>query len=163
MNDIAKPAGPVATVRNGSLAASSFSAVVPVLVASIGDQASWRYVEFFTANIRNPNTRRAYARACSGFLAWCDERGLILGSRGQSVGCHVDNAKGERSGNVGHATILPCPNLSGRRRSAVAAARSHRKSPEKPMCSHVSGDVWASSSSGTGRPWFRRCCTASAM
>ena len=39
---------------------------------------SWRYVEFFTANIRNPNTRRAYARACGSFLTWCEERGLTL-------------------------------------------------------------------------------------
>ena len=42
--------------------------VVPAIVAALGDQASWRYVEFFAANIRNPNTRRAYARACSRFL-----------------------------------------------------------------------------------------------
>jgi site-specific recombinase XerD len=40
--------------------------------------AGWRYVEFFTANIRNPHTRRAYARACSQFFAWCDDRGLTL-------------------------------------------------------------------------------------
>jgi hypothetical protein len=43
--------------------------VVPALIADIGDDASWRYVEFFTANIRNPHTRRAYARACSRFFA----------------------------------------------------------------------------------------------
>jgi len=78
VNDILKPAGPVATVRSGGIAVLSSSAVVPVLVASIGDQASWRYVEFFTANIRNPNTRRAYARACSRFFTWCEERGLTL-------------------------------------------------------------------------------------
>src|SRR5271167_4000142 len=42
------------------------------------DQAAWRYVEFFAANIRNANTRRAYARACQQFFAWCDERGLTL-------------------------------------------------------------------------------------
>ena len=30
-----------------------------------------RYVEFFTANIRNPNTRKAYARAAAEFAAWC--------------------------------------------------------------------------------------------
>ncbi len=33
--------------------------IVPILLAQVGDAASWRYVEFFTANIRNPNTRRA--------------------------------------------------------------------------------------------------------
>ncbi len=78
MNDLSKPAGPVATVQSGSLAVLSSSAVVPVLIAAIGDQASWRYIEFFTANIRNPNTRRAYTRACSRFFAWCEERGLTL-------------------------------------------------------------------------------------
>src|SRR5215831_13455018 len=54
--------------------------VVPALIADLGDQASWRYVEFFTANIRNPNTRRAYARACYQFFTWCEQRGLTLAS-----------------------------------------------------------------------------------
>jgi len=66
-------------VQSGSLAVlCPSSAVMPILIASLGDQASWRYIEFFTANIRNPNTRRAYARACSRFFAWCKERGLTL-------------------------------------------------------------------------------------
>jgi hypothetical protein len=38
--------------------------VVPAPIADLGDQANWRYVEFFTANINNDHTRRAYARAC---------------------------------------------------------------------------------------------------
>ena len=46
--------------------------LVPALIAAAGDAAGWRYVEFFTANIRNPNTRRAYARACARFFAWCE-------------------------------------------------------------------------------------------
>jgi site-specific recombinase XerD len=52
--------------------------IVPALIADLGDQANWRYVEFFTANINNDHTRRAYARACAGFFAWCDRRGLSL-------------------------------------------------------------------------------------
>src|SRR5580692_7043586 len=52
--------------------------LVPALIADAGDAAGWRYVEFFTANIRNPNTRRAYARACARFFAWCEDRGLTL-------------------------------------------------------------------------------------
>jgi site-specific recombinase XerD len=52
--------------------------LVPAIVADLGDQAAWRYVEFFTANIRNPNTRRSYARACSRFFAWSKDRGLTL-------------------------------------------------------------------------------------
>uniref|UniRef100_A0A8J4M6B6 Integrase n=1 Tax=Acidicaldus sp. TaxID=1872105 RepID=A0A8J4M6B6_9PROT len=53
-------------------------AVVPHLVAEAGETAAWRYIEFFTATIRNPNTRRAYARACSRFFGWCGMRGLTL-------------------------------------------------------------------------------------
>jgi hypothetical protein len=34
----------------------------PALVASAGDRAQERFIEFFTANIRNRDTRRAYAR-----------------------------------------------------------------------------------------------------
>ena len=52
--------------------------LVPAIIAKLGEEAGWRYVEFFTANIRNPHTRRAYARACSQFFAWCDRRGLTL-------------------------------------------------------------------------------------
>lgn len=78
MNETAKPAVSVRTVQRGSLAVLSSPAVVPLLIASVGDQASWRYIEFFTANIRNANTRRAYARACAAFLHWCELRGLRL-------------------------------------------------------------------------------------
>ncbi|MBL0352129.1 MAG: tyrosine-type recombinase/integrase [Candidatus Dechloromonas phosphoritropha] len=39
-------------------------------------EAGKRTLEFFTANIRNPNTRRAYARAAVEFSAWCEEVGL---------------------------------------------------------------------------------------
>ena len=78
MNETAKPAVLVRTVQSGSLAVVSPPAFVPLLIASSGERASWRYIEFFTANIRNPNTRRAYARACGAFLHWCEQRGLRL-------------------------------------------------------------------------------------
>jgi len=35
-----------------------------------------RFLEFFTANIRNPHTRRAYARAADEFLVWCSSAGV---------------------------------------------------------------------------------------
>jgi site-specific recombinase XerD len=53
--------------------------LLPTLIADAGEKAAWRYIDFFTSNIRNPNTRRAYTRACSQFFAWCDERSLTLG------------------------------------------------------------------------------------
>ena len=39
-------------------------------------QAAVRTFEFFTVNIRNPNTRKAYARAAAEFAAWCGDRGI---------------------------------------------------------------------------------------
>lgn len=47
------------------------SLALPALF-SFDESAARRYVEFFTANIRNRNTRRAYARAVQEFAAWCD-------------------------------------------------------------------------------------------
>jgi hypothetical protein len=35
-----------------------------------------RFFGFFTANIRNKNTRRAYYKAACGFCDWCESRGL---------------------------------------------------------------------------------------
>ena len=71
---------------------------VPLLVAAEGEAAAWRYVEFLTANIRNPNTRRAYARACGRFLAWCERRGLALGwIRPFDVAAYVEGLQAEVS------------------------------------------------------------------
>ena len=49
---------------------------MPALVAAAGERASMRFLEFFAANIRNPHTRRAYARAAEEFLAWCASAGV---------------------------------------------------------------------------------------
>ena len=37
-------------------------------------------IDFFTATIRNRNTRLAYARACWQFFDWCGAHGLELRS-----------------------------------------------------------------------------------
>ena len=67
-----------AIVTPGALATPADTYIVPALIADLGEAANWRYVEFFTANINNDHTRRAYARACSRFFAWCENRGLSL-------------------------------------------------------------------------------------
>ena len=56
------------------LLASSSSVSLPAIIT--GERAQLRFLEFFTANIRNPNTRRAYARAVNEFLAWCAAIGV---------------------------------------------------------------------------------------
>jgi len=48
----------------------------PVLVSIAGERASYRFLEFFTARIRNPHTRRSYGRAVGDFCAWLEARGL---------------------------------------------------------------------------------------
>ena len=50
--------------------------MLPAIVAAADTRAQLRFVEFFAANIRNPNTRKAYARATAGFLAWCTAHGV---------------------------------------------------------------------------------------
>lgn len=49
---------------------------LPPIVAASGAQAQRHFVEFFAATIRNPHTRRAYARGVVDFLDWCAERGV---------------------------------------------------------------------------------------
>ena len=49
---------------------------LPALVASAAESAQLRFLEFFAVTIRNPHTRRAYARAAGDFLAWVAARGV---------------------------------------------------------------------------------------
>ncbi|WP_159452167.1 hypothetical protein [Singulisphaera sp. GP187] len=42
-----------------AIARHSGSLIVPAIVADAGDQAARRFVELFTATIRNANTRQA--------------------------------------------------------------------------------------------------------
>lgn len=51
---------------------------LPAVIARTSQKTQKRFLEFFTANIRNPNTRAAYARAVGQFLQWCDERRITL-------------------------------------------------------------------------------------
>ena len=46
------------------------------IVAEASAQTRTRFMEFFAAAIRNPNTRRAYAKATTDFLTWCARRGV---------------------------------------------------------------------------------------
>src|SRR3954465_3771164 len=60
------------------------SSAVPRQLAALNEQpalfltphSATRFWEFFTANIRNKNTRRAYFKAVCRFSTWCETRGL---------------------------------------------------------------------------------------
>lgn len=51
---------------------------LPALFAGASERDAVRVAEFFAAQIRNPNTRRAYLRAVTDFSAFCDSRGLTV-------------------------------------------------------------------------------------
>ena len=81
----------------GIVTRSSASAWVPELVAAAGPRATDAYIEFFTATIRNRNTRLAYARACYQFFHWCQENGLTLETvRPFHVAAYIEQMPGSK-------------------------------------------------------------------
>jgi site-specific recombinase XerD len=73
--------------------------IVPAIVATAGERAQLRFLEFFAATIRNANTRRAYAHAITNFLAWCEGRGVgsIAGVQPLHVGAYIEALSRDRS------------------------------------------------------------------
>lgn len=55
-----------------------YAPAIPSLITNAGEQATYRFIEFFTANIHNPNTRTAYLRAVQRFSRWCAARSVTL-------------------------------------------------------------------------------------
>jgi len=70
---------------------------LPAIITAEGQAATKRFLEFFTVNIRNLNTRQAYARAVGNFLTWCEERGLQLRDiEPMIVAAYIEKLTGER-------------------------------------------------------------------
>lgn len=68
--------GTTVTAISATGVTGASTAILPALIREAGPDAEERFFEFFTAQIRNPNTRRAYARAVRDFLRWCEARHL---------------------------------------------------------------------------------------
>ena len=70
---------------------------LPALVLSAGERGTYRFLEFFAAHIRNPNTRAAYFRNVCAFFLWCQRRkiGALSEIRSHHVAGYV-----ERLGNT---------------------------------------------------------------
>jgi site-specific recombinase XerD len=54
--------------------------LVPSVIAAAGESAGQRTLEFFTARIPNPHTRKAYGHAVFAFCAWLDREDVALGA-----------------------------------------------------------------------------------
>jgi integrase/recombinase XerC len=69
------------------------------ILATAGDHAQTRFLEFFAANIRNIHTRRAYAQATREFLAWCERAGVasIDSVQPLHVAAYIEQLGRERS------------------------------------------------------------------
>jgi len=76
----------------------NFHHALPSMILQAGEHAGRRFVEFFIANIRNRNTRAAYAQAVAQFSRWCERRELDLPSLSPVViGSYIEGLRTRRS------------------------------------------------------------------
>jgi hypothetical protein len=80
-----------------------------------GEPTAKRVIEFFAANIRNPNTRKAYAKAAAAFPTWFEAKGLSQLRNLQPV--LVAGDVEELQGRVG-STIFESPSRTKRSSSS---------------------------------------------
>lgn len=73
-----KPKTELILAKDSGVSVGNSASLVPAAILVAGPKATKRFLEFFTAQIRNANTRRAYARAAGQFFRWCESRGLRL-------------------------------------------------------------------------------------
>jgi integrase/recombinase XerD len=66
------------SVNSGSELFMVPSERLPPLIQAAGENAERRFLEFFTAHIRNPGTRRVYGHAVGRFCHWCERYGVSL-------------------------------------------------------------------------------------
>jgi len=69
------------------------------LISRADPRTRERFLEFFTVNIRNANTRAAYGRAAGAFLRWCEDRGITRLEDVQPVhvAAYVEQLQGQRA------------------------------------------------------------------
>ena len=82
--------------RRGQLARAGLEHL-PSTITDAGTNATRRFIEFFTANIRNKNTRAAYVRAVARFLEWCEKHQVALNDiQPVVVAAYIENHPGSK-------------------------------------------------------------------
>ena len=110
------------------------AAFLPAVVAAAGARAQTRFWEFFAANIRNKNTRRAYAQATREFVAWCESAGVasIAGVQPLHVAAYIEQLGKERSApTILRPTYTPISTAAGS--PAIRRGRCFERSAEAPI------------------------------
>jgi site-specific recombinase XerD len=79
------------------IVSTSGSPILPAIVADAGDAAARRFLEFFTATIRNAHTRHAYARAVRDFFAWIGPGLTLAAIEPVHVAAYVEHLGNRRS------------------------------------------------------------------
>jgi site-specific recombinase XerD len=77
--------------RKISVVVSGSASLVPAFIAAGGEKAGFAFIDFFTAQIRNRNTRAAYAVAVRAFFAWCEAKHVTLATlRTHHVAAYIE-------------------------------------------------------------------------
>ena len=92
---------------------SHAGSAVPALIAAAGDHARIRFLEFFASTIRNTHTRRAYSRAITDFLTWCEVNGVasVAAVQPLHVGAWIELQTRERAAPTGKLRLAAIRHL----------------------------------------------------
>ena len=95
---------------------------LPPILAQAGAEAWRHFLEYFTAHIRNPNTRAAYGRAVISFFWWCEakDRSSLQELRPVDIAAYVEELAAHRA--------APTNRQAASRRHPHVAAFSERPS-----------------------------------
>src|SRR3989442_11626237 len=83
----------LAPIPSGKLDRAGFERL-PAAITRAGEKAAWRFIEFFTANIRNKNTRAAYAQAVREFFSWCEAFHQLDGIQPVVIAAYIEHHPG---------------------------------------------------------------------
>ena len=94
---------------------------LPAIIGACNERTRLRFIQFFTANIRNRNTRRAYARGVKQFFDWTEGRRLELEEiDALAVAAYIEKIGGEMA-----------------KPSVQAAARGHSPNDSRERHHHL--------------------------
>ena len=108
---------------------------LPSIIRAQGERASRRFIEFFTANICNRNTRMAYALAVRQFFDWCEQRGLALdGIRPRTVAAYIEQMRRRLRSRRLSSTWRPSGNCSTTGHGRNPAVEPRRCGAQTQIC-----------------------------